>query len=320
MFLEDKQSVKVSTLPEGTVVPFTWENYYEISWNAHFQLVKLWAEGGERNVSRLLDGLDLLRLTKTLAARRFDDGTIGGEICWFRRDDFPSVRFTDSATGVLHGDYVMMPAMMRLRIPSIVADAAQDAVQNGGQEIDCIAEVGCGFGRMIHRVWLSGGPATADYLGLECSASGRALAEYLAGLAPGYRFKTAPFTLNAPDFSALAPYRRVLLFSAWTLMYGATLDMAFFEALAELPGEVTMFFWEPFGFQMVPGGSMSRLQLVNMTYKAEHNMTFLDVAKKASEAGLIEIWSLLPHYFSQDENSLQLASVMVFHKPAKDGA
>ena len=70
-------------------------------------------------------------------------------------------------------------------------------------ETGCVVELGSGYGRILFRVWLSGGPSKAPYFALEYAESGRDCTTLLGDLEPTMDISAYSFNLYEPDYSLL---------------------------------------------------------------------------------------------------------------------
>jgi len=125
------------------------------------------------------------------------------------------------------------------------------------------------------------------------------------------------FSFERPSLSCLHPYSRCVLFSAWSVMYAASVPSEFFDELAAVPGDVHCLFYEPLGFQM--GGDDPRQQLQQADALMNgHNQDFHSALLKAAEQGLVTLHYLGQDYFAPSVTEPKnLMSVWAFSKPAR---
>lgn len=287
--------------------------YYEASWTMRTAVIQEWIDGGETNLSRLL--ARFLRFERQYSIT--GETRAGQPTGWLR---YMPVKKSGSSSaldrlenwhpGMLRGKPVEVIDYLQFDLADMLADLAGD--------VDCVFELGSGYGLQLFRLFLADGPRQARYIGGEFCASGRELAEKLARLEPNMRFESVAFDLRRPDWSALDGSRKALIFTSWALMYVNDMAEDFFESLARWPGEATLVFCEPVGFQWGVSHPISAEQAECHAAK-QLNGDLVAAVNRAAAAGLIEPLVLAQDVFAKSTGPFDLFSLLVCHKPGHGG-
>lgn len=284
--------------------------YYEASWQVRRAVVDDWIAAGEACLPRVLSRFANFEKRNELCGR-FQDGVFTGELRYVpfgtRNPVSPLDRLETWRKGVLRGADADLLEYIQFDLAGMLVDFAEG--------VDTVLEVGSGFGLQLFRMYHGGGPGDARYVGAEISPAGRNMAECLARLEPKMRFQTVPFDLRAPDWSVLNGSRKALIFSAWSLMYVDKMADDFFSALAKWPGEATLVFCEPVGFQWGSAHPLSQRQVV-ANDMAKLNGDLSAAIAKAAAAGLIEPLVVAKDVFARAYEAFDMFSIIVCHKPA----
>lgn len=281
--------------------------YYEASWQVRRAVVDDWIAGGETCLPRVLSRFVNFEKRNELCGL-FLDGSLTG---WLRyvplKPVSPLDRLETWRKGVLRGNDVDFLEYIQFDLSGMLVDFAEG--------VDTVLEVGSGFGLQLFRMYCGGGPGDARYVGAEISPAGRDMAECLARLEPEMRFQTVPFDLRAPDWSVLNGSRKALIFSAWSLMYVDSMADDFFSSLAKWPGEATLVFCEPIGFQWGGNHPLSQRQAEAKGMAKLNGDLSLAIAKAAT-AGVIEPLVVAKDVFAKAYEAFDMFSIIVCHKPA----
>jgi len=283
--------------------------YYEASWHVRRAVIDALIAEGEVNLPRLLSRFVTFEKRNELSGRVLE-GLPTGLLCYLPvKGDLasPLDRLESWRKGVLRGNDVEFLEHIQFDLSGMLVDFAEGA--------DTILELGSGFGLQLFRMYYGGAPAQARYVGAEISRSGRDMAECLARLEPEMRFQSVPFDLRAPDWSVLNGSRKALIFSAWSLMYVDAMADDFFSTLAQWPGEATLVFCEPVGFQWGAAHPLSRRQAEACAVD-KLNGDLSAAISKAVAAGLIEPLVVAKDVFAKAYTTFDMFSVIVCHKPA----
>lgn len=176
--------------------------------------------------------------------------------------------------------------------------------------VDAIIELGSGAGQRLFELYLNGGPANIPYFGAELHASGRALAERMAALEPALDFRSLTLDLKAPDLSALAGYRRVLLFSNAAICCVEHLPDDFFTILANAAPSVIGVHFELLGHQGLAGLTLSSPHAAS-ALATRQNVDFIPRLLAAERDGTLTLDLFVPH--SHTVSSYQIATIAHWH-------
>ncbi|MBR9971352.1 class I SAM-dependent methyltransferase [Magnetospirillum sulfuroxidans] len=282
--------------------------YYEVSWQVRREVINDLIAEGEASLPRLLSRFVNFEKRYELRGHVMEGmptGTLG--YLPIKETGTALDRLETWRKGVLRGGDSEFLEHIQFDLSGMLVDFAEGA--------DTILELGSGFGLQLFRLYHGGGPAQARYVGAEISPAGRDMAECLARLESGMRFQSVAFDLRSPDWSVLNGSRKALIFSAWSLMYVDRMADDFFSALAQWPGEATLVFCEPVGFQWGAAHPLSRKQ-AEVCALGKLNGDLSAAIGKAVAAGLIEPLVVAKDIFAKSYTAFDMFSVIVCHKPA----
>lgn len=119
-------------------------------------------------------------------------------------------------------------------------------------DMDCIVELGSGYGRNLFELYLNGGPHPVKMFAGEVTETGRALADELKVLEPALDITVVPFDYTQPDFSFLGKNRlkNVLFFTRHSIEQVERVPRELFTGMIAAAEKVTCLHFEPFGFQL----------------------------------------------------------------------
>ena len=277
----------------------TWRDHYESAWKARADFMKAVIAEGETEPMRVIKALEKKESIYTLLV---DDKTMRSE--WRRHGNSLDKGGERLATGVpafkrviIRGQFVEVPYYASTSNHEFIVDYLE------GAEFDCLVELGCGFGRNLFEVFYGGGPDDIEYLGAELSASGLELFETLASLNPRMRVRAIRFDILDPDFSFLADYENVLVFTSHAIEQVTSLDANFVTQLAKAALRVVGIHFEPFGFQVSPAlGPATRIHKENILAN-EWNVDLVHRLVEARNEGAIRILTLAPEASFTDANN-----------------
>ena len=159
-------------------------------------------------------------------------------------------------------------------------------------ETGCVVELGSGYGRILFRVWLSGGPVNASYFAMEFTEAGRKCTQAIGNLEPDMNLNVCPFDFNSPDYSLL-PTRleHAVVFSCQGIEQVPELKKEALTGLFGMTRDLTCFHFEPVGWQLdekdrKPGEGAS-----NEAYAEEndYNRNLWPLLKELQDEGQIRI-------------------------------
>lgn len=179
------------------------------------------------------------RLSSPACARDFTDANLY-PACPMMPTGVPTYAFANLAgqrtMRPFYGDYDELSLAQ-------VADAIAD------HGVDAVVELGADFGQRLLRLFLMGGPKI-PYFAAEPTQVGRDGIATLASLQPDMDLRAVPLDLAAPDWSFLAGFQRVLVFSHLSLSAWTTLPADLFDRLAQVAPSVWGMHYETVGHQV----------------------------------------------------------------------
>lgn len=285
-----------------------WPLYFDAAWGLRGDVFELMIAQGETSLPRLLARFYAFERDHKVQAE-ITDGRLTGTLYYQASGPTDPLVALDALEtwhrGVIHGREAELLPLIQLDFTPMLVRLAQD--------VDTIIDLGAGYGRHIFGLYHGGAPAAARYVGAEISESGRALAARLAALEPGLRFESAAFDLRRPDWSLLRDSRKALIYSNWSLMYPENLPEDFFDGLAAWPGQATLVFAEPLGFQWGNGCDLTPAQRLAF-HDGGLNRNFAAVLDRATARGLLEPLVVARDIFASGYNPNDLVSVVACFK------
>lgn len=301
--------VKPRFFPELVGKPPNHPDYYIAAWQMRRDVIESWIAQGETSLPRLL--ARFLRFERHYGlGGTAQDGLMAGTLYFV-----PVSEDADFALAALERWH---PAIIRGRDAEILDYLRfdlTDMLVEFADGVDTVLELGSGYGLQLFRMFHGGAPADIRYVGGEPTDSGRALAERLAALEPAMRFESVDFDIHTPDWSCLEGSRKALIFTSWSLMYADFIPDEFFRALAAWPGEATLVFCEPLGFQWGISHPVSQAQ-ADIHENGGLNGDLVVALDKAVRQGLIEPLLVAKDVFARRTDPFDLMSVVVCAKPA----
>lgn len=290
--------------PPGESQDANWDTYFELAWRGRACIFEQMTAGGETSLARLLALYERFGRRHDTGVR-VEAGRLTGEVSFIERaapaDGWALERLDAVAPGMILERSVQVPALLYFDLAGLLADFADGC--------DAVVELGSGYGLQLFRLFLGGGPRHARYIGGEASPAGRALAQRLAALEPAMDFESRNLNLAAMNLGFLMPYRRILLFTAWSAMYLTATPAHLFEALAALPGEVWCVFCEPFGGQ-IDAGDIPGRRLAEEMHKGGLNGDFYREFNRAAAKGVIEPLHVARNVFAAGDDPFAALSIL----------
>lgn len=143
--------------------------------------------------------------------------------------------------------------------PEFIADYCRE------RDFDAIIELGSGYSQNLIKIFYQGGP-NIPYYGGEFTESGTQCAQMLADITDDMELIPFRFDYQAPDFSAIPKFNKVLVFTCHSIEQVTYIPDNLIPEIAKLADEVTCMHIEPFGFQMVSEESQSELDKKHRNY------------------------------------------------------
>ena len=285
-----------------------WRQFYEIAWYFRLEFVRKKIAEGEENPMRLIYLLEQQERKFVLA---FDDQA--KTYHWKSRDfvkKLPS-RTPPVKESSFKGSRLDIPYYAKTIYTNFIIDLLQEI-----GDVDCIVELGCGYGRNLFEIHHHGGPSK-PYFGGELTDSGGAFGDVLASFSNEQNISFHKFDHTKPDLSWLAPCKRAFIFTVHSIEQVHRIDIGFFQCLANAAQEVTGMHLEPFGFQNNPDlGDVTKIQAEQFHAK-KWNVNFYQTLKQAEDRKILEIDFIDTELFLASD-PLYPTSVAIWHKNNTD--
>lgn len=285
----------------------TEQNMFRFFWERRLQVLDGILAGGETNLARVLAAIARhnAKFSLILENRDTDQGKVlTGGASWVptvidpgNRAAFPECTLMPNGAPVFAWTVVAGQLTVRpyyAHYDSLIVPFLRDLLRQ--RPVDAIVELGSGYSEKLFQLFLAGGPRGIPYYGAELWEPGRVMAERLACLQPDLDFRSVPLDLADPDFSFLAGYRRVLVFSNAALYCLPHLPQDFFERLTAFPSEMSGVHFEFVGAQC--GSHCERFEeYYRDSVEREHNTNFIPLMRAAAARGDISISTLIPDVY-----------------------
>lgn len=304
------------TVDVDRILPVSEENIFKYLWEARGAYIQSVIDGGETSLSRTLAALADHSRHHSLELQKVPlNGTeiLTGRASWVPTTTNPTDRTLYPETALLPtGQPAYAYALVNNQVIVRPFHAELDNApvrflldHLHGRDFDAIVEIGSGLGEKLFKLYLNGGPRDAAYFGAELWQEGRQIADRLAQLEPGLNFTSVPFDLNQPDFSFLAGYKRVLIFSNAALYTVTTLPQTLMECMANAAPHVEGVHFEFVGHQRPAAPGEDRTAAYrDECRKRGFNTNFVDLVDDAQARGFIHSLFVGLDQFSNSSNQL----------------
>jgi|GEM_PF-3511059 len=181
--------------------------------------------------------------------------------------------------------------------------------------MDCIVELGAGYGRNLFELYLNGGPHPVRMFAGEVTENGRTLAGRLKALEPALDITVVPFDYTRPDFSFLGdkPLKNVLFFTRHSIEQVERVPRDLFTGMVAAAEKVTCLHFEPFGFQLssrvAPGGAIS-VEQEKFISRMHWNANLVETVRELDEEGVLTLRHTFKNVIGEDPVSP--TSIMVW--------
>lgn len=277
-----------------------WRDYYEKAWKFRMDYMMGLIEQGETCPYRVIQSY-------LNHERTFSTSLIDGKIVWTEHtyDGDPKALlptgFPPLQRAIIRGNLYQVPYYTKDENYRLIIDLLV------GGNFDCVVELGAGYGQTLLEIFYNGGPRKIRYIGTELTDSGCQAMRKLFSMVPDVQWEVHQVDLLEPDFSFLAPYRRVLFFTVYAIQQVTEIPMKLLEDMATSAEYVKAVHLEPFGFQLEPNlGPMTAQYAKNITERG-WNINLGPLLVKAHDAGTIKCSHLLSETMGGGDNPLSLA-------------
>jgi hypothetical protein len=178
--------------------------------------------------------------------------------------------------------------------------------------VDCILELGSGYGNNLFNLYYQGGPKV-PYFGGELSLAGQRIGQTLTDLDKNLDFSFHQFDHIAPDLSWLPDFNKVFVMTVHSIEQVNKIDLDFFRCVVSAAPEVVGLHLEPFGFQAEPDLGPATKKQKEIFELYEWNLNFYDVLREAQEEGLLAIDNIEADCFLPADPT-NATSLAVWHK------
>ena len=269
------------TTPHNNAVQEThWRQFYEVAWYFRLEFIRQKIAEGEKNVMRLIH---LLEQQERKSVLSFDDQA---KTYRWKKHDFPKT-LPSGTPALKESSYQGSRLDIPFHVKTIYTNFILDYLQEIG-DVDCIVELGCGYGRNLFEIFDHGGQKTA-YFGGELTDSGCALGDTLSLFTKDQNITFQKFDHTAPDLSWLPTCNRIFFYTVHSIEQVHKIGLNFFRCLIDSAPHVIGMHLEPFGFQVNPDLGPITKKHNDFFKRNKWNINFYDVLLQAKEEGLIDI-------------------------------
>lgn len=296
-------------MPENDEAPLVSGGFdYSDAWAARLELVREKISAGETEARYLLAALERQERFFLLWTKP------GMPPAWGPRPVEPDAETWPSGNGIwqatsLRGNLARVPSYAEFRIDLLLADLAATY-----GPFDVIAELGCGYGRNLFKLYDANPDRQVRYVGGEYMASGIELAKEISSRhEAGARFNFCHFDHMQPDLSPIGQAQRAMIVTVHSIEQIHRLPRDYFHRLAQAAPEVIGVHVEPFGHQVDPAlGPMTREQ-VKFAAERRWNSNMHNLARRAEADGAIAIDQISLDCF-MPRDPFNASSLLVWHR------
>jgi SAM-dependent methyltransferase len=204
----------------------------------------------------------------------------------WKKHDFPKT-LPSGTPALKESSYKGSRLDIPFHVKTIYTNFILDYLQEIG-DVDCIVELGCGYGRNLFELFDHGGQKTT-YFGGELTDSGCALGDTLSLFMKDQNITFHKFDHTAPDLSWLPSCNRIFFYTVHSIEQVHQISVDFFKCLAKASQDVIGMHLEPFGFQCAPDlGDVSKIQAEQFQAK-RWNVNFYETLKQAEDQNILDI-------------------------------
>ncbi|MEX2451542.1 MAG: hypothetical protein WD407_11855 [Rhodospirillales bacterium] len=269
-----------NTQDDGAFQKEHWRNYYAAAWTFKLQYLQHLMESGETDPLRLIR---LLEQTERKNYLSFDER----EGAWGWKPIVYESALPSGTNPVKKSSYKGEIIEIPFYANTIYSDFILDFLQETGK-VDCVVELGCGYGRNLFEMHYGGGPRI-PYYGGELTLAGQVLGTKLAALNPDLNFSFHPFDHVAPNLDWLPAYEKVFFTTVHSIEQVNRIDLDFFCCLVNAAPHVIGLHLEPFGFQAKPDLGPATTAHAEFFRRNDWNLNFYETLTRARDEGLIVI-------------------------------
>jgi Zn ribbon nucleic-acid-binding protein len=269
------------------------ENWYEFSWKVRELVLEKILESGRRDVASILHALTDFDIKHAV--------------------HIPHVDAHDKVTGKLLGSYLTGEFKVQaLDLPDADAATAEaeadirrrmdDLSRWIEDDVDVVAELGCGYGHNIFLLHEINAQRRFRYLAAEYTEAGRRICQRIAGFLPEARIDVAFVDHKDLDTAIFESPEKAFVFTCHSLEQVNLLPETYFWRLAKVAPKVRGVHMEPFGFQLDQSTAAAKRHKEWFEGKG-WNVNLYERIREAERDGLIEILELeLNKYYPQPNN------------------
>lgn len=197
------------------------------------------------------------------------------------------------------------------RVATLITDSVKmrEAITSFGPDVQRIVELGAGWGKNLFNLFKFGAPLTAEYWGLELTATGRKLMEEVGGeIAPTMKIRSASFDYYHPDFSQFSETVNTCVFTHHSIEQIPEISLDLIEKILTIPGFKHCLHFEPCGFQIpknnwLAGSDQNVMQDIDsanrrFAEKRNQNSNLYPLLRRMELDGKIKIYSVKKYFTS----------------------
>jgi len=281
-----------------------WRQFYELAWYFRLEFIRKKIAEGEKNPLRLIRLLEQQERKNALA---FD---AQAKTYRWKNRDFPQ-KMPSGTPSIKQSSFNGKRLDIPYHAKTIYTDFIIDFLHETG-DVDCIVELGCGYGHNLFEMYYHGGP-NKPYFGGELTDSGCAIGDTLASFSTKQKISFYKFDHTKPDLSWLPSCKRAFVYTVHSIEQVHRIDSEFFQCIANAADEVIGLHLEPFGFQYAPDlGEVTKIQAEQFQAK-KWNVNFYETLKQAEDQNILKIDFIDTEVFLPAD-PLNPTSLVTWHK------
>ena len=277
--------------PNASVLPFTNENFYELSWRARNYIFDQLIQQDD-NLDNILDAFSEFEIKHHFAfsQARGVDSLTGQESRYWRNQ----VKITKRN--------IQDPAAELKKQIKMENDRTELIVGNLKQNTQAVVELGCGYGNNLFRIRRHLGDRKIRLVGAEYTVSGRNLCAKLNHLNENSDMQIEFIDHKALNLDFLSGLDDVLIFTCHSIEQVKFLPEDYFRIIAQSASRVTCIHFEPFGFQ-IDNASEVNSRHQSFVHEQGWNLNFIDTLRNAEQTGILSIRLLSKDLYNPAEEN-----------------
>jgi len=157
------------------------------------------------------------------------------------------------------------------------------------KDVDCIIEFGSGWGRNLFYILNKIKRKDIDYYAFEYTGAGCNAAKSLARVVSDYNFYTNRFDYNNPNINLNKKYKKIVIFTRYSIEQVTILKLDFFNKLLEMKSNFNVVHQEPVGWQVYNKKELGQEKNISSKKCDKYNKNLYKILKQLEKENKIII-------------------------------